>query len=64
MASDSVMAGSHLLAGFDDVVASTRLTATDAGDPGNAVLVADGVGGIFGVNSGTSVPEIVGAYAD
>lgn len=64
MTSDPVMAGSHPLAGSDDIIASTRRTGTDAGNPGNAVLVADGVGGIFGVNSRTSVQEMVGTYAD
>jgi hypothetical protein len=64
MASDPVMAGSHPMGGSDDIIASIRRTGTDAGNPRNAGLVVDGVGSIFGVNSRTSVLEMVGTYAD
>jgi hypothetical protein len=64
MASDSVMAGSHLLGGSDDIVVSIRRTGTDAGNSGNVGFVVDGAGGIFCVNSCTSVQEMIGKYAD
>ena len=63
MASDPMMTGSHLLAGSDDIIASTRRTGTEAGNPGNAGCVVDGVGGLIG-NSRTSVLEMAGTCAD
>jgi len=43
MASDPLMAVSHPMAGSDDIIAS--IWRTGAGNPGNAGLVVDGIGG-------------------